>query len=246
MKARTWHVGIAAALLLSGCAILRAAPAALSGFLPHDELLMENRERAPFHGLYFPNVSRFDLAQSRYRKVFLAPVELGPLRSDLSRRMFSSEDLTERIEEAQALADYFHNRFRMELEGRGFMVVEIPSSDSFTWELAIVELEPSAAAVNVAATAAGFFVPGTGIIKQFTKGSVAVEAILRDGGDGSVLGEFRDRESDKAALLTVKDFQRYSHTRTALDEWAIQFAEVSSTPSSTQVADALPIEISPF
>jgi hypothetical protein len=160
--------------------------------------------------------------------------------------MFSSETLNERVEEAESLGSYFENRFRMELEQRGHAIVDAPTSDSIAWEIAIVELEPSAAAVNVAATAAGFFVPGTGLIKQFTKGSVAVEAILRDGNDGSVLAEFRDRESDKAAIITLKDFQRYSHTRSALDEWAQQFAELSTTPSSVQVEEGLPIEISPF
>lgn len=236
---------IIAAFTACGCSVLRAAPAALSGFLPHDELLMENRERAPFHGSYFPSTSRFDLAQSRYRKVFLAPIEIGPLRAYLTAMMFSEESLTERLEDAESIESYFENRLKLEFENRGFAVVEAPTNDSFTWEIALVELEPSAAAVNAAATAAGFFVPGTGLIKQFTKGSVAIEAILRDS-DSTVLAEFRDRKTDKAAIFTIKDFQRYSHTRATIDEWAREFAELSSTPSSIKVEEDFPVDISPF
>ena len=229
-----------------GCALLRASPAPSSGFLPHDDKVLENRKRAPFHGNYIPSTMRLDMLRAKYMKVYLAPLELGALREKMRIGMYSRRSIVDRLSDAESLAAYFDNRFKDEFTKRGFTVLDLPSVDSLVWEIALVELEPSGAALNIAATAAGFFVPGTGLVKQFTKGSVAIEGIVRDAATGEIVTEFKDRESDKAAVITVRDFQRYSHARASLDEWAQQFAELASTASTVMVDDGSPITLNPF
>lgn len=91
-----------------------------------------------------------------------------------------------------------------------------------------------------------FFVPGGGLIKVAGKGSVAIEGAVRDADTGEILFEFRDREGDKAAPFTVKDFQRFAHAQVAFDEWAKQLVELLATPVTHMVDDSLPFTLSPL
>ena len=113
-------------------------------------------------------------------------------------------------------------------------------------EIAITELTPTEATANFISTVAGFFIPGTGIIKTLTKGSIAFEAIVRDGRTNEILVECRDRQSDKASIFTFKDFDQYGHQRAIIDDWANQIAILSATDDSVTVEPELPFILSPI
>jgi hypothetical protein len=113
-------------------------------------------------------------------------------------------------------------------------------------EIAITEISPNVPEVSAVATVAGFFLPGSGVIRLFGSGSIAIEGILRDGKTGDLLAEFRDREADKSAPISVRDYQMYAHIRRTLDDWADQLAELAGTVSSHQVKDSLPFTLDPL
>jgi hypothetical protein len=88
--------------------------------------------------------------------------------------------------------------------------------------------------------------PGTGIIRLFGSDSIAIEGMVRDGRIGELLAAFRDREADKSAPISVRDYQMYAHIRRTLDDWADQLAELAGTVPTHQVKDALPFTLDPL
>ena len=231
---------------LGGCSALKASPSESSGFIAKDQKMIEMRERAPFNAGFVPDRKRLDDLKKVYKVFCVVPVDLSALTTNLKNENFSNEELAERVEDAKELGVYFQERFKAEFEKRGLTVSLMPIEEAFVWEIAIVELKPTLAAVNAAATAAGAFVPGAGMVRRFGTGSIAIEVIVRDGKTKDMLAEFKDRESDKDSLFTVRDFQMYSHARNAIDDWAEQFAELSSTTGDVTVDDSLPITLNPF
>lgn len=99
---------------------------------------------------------------------------------------------------------------------------------------------------DAAATVAGVFIPGTGIIRLFGSGSIAIEGMVIDGKTGELLAAFRDREADKSAPISVRDYQMYAHIRRTMDDWADQLAELAGTVPTHQVKDSLPFTLKPL
>jgi hypothetical protein len=129
---------------------------------------------------------------------------------------------------------------------RKFTVQDQPTDDTLVLEIAVTEISPNVPEVSAVASIAGFFFPGSGIIRIFGSGSIAIEGILRDGKTGDLLAEFRDREADKSAPISVRDYQMYAHIRRSLDDWADQLAELAGTMSTHQVKDSLPFTLNPL
>lgn len=253
---------LASILLVSGCSLIKARPAEDAGFLPNPELLKEMSERAPFHAAYIANVDQLEQLRRQYTKVHIEPVVTFLAEEKLKKRNLPDSVIADRIEDLRELARYFEGRTRVAFEEfdpsdvdeeeaaqgpiKKFQIVDVPTDDTFVWQLAIIDISPNVPELSIAATVAGFFVPGTGAVRAIGSGSVAVEGIVRDGKTGELLCEFRDRESDKSAPISIRDYQMYAHTRRALDEWAEQFAELAGTPMTHRVADSLPFTLNPF
>jgi hypothetical protein len=159
------------------------------------------------------------------------------------------------------LSAYFHARLTSafsEYEGDGlsaddepisvrrFAVRDEPTDQTLVLEIAITEISPNLPEVSAVATVAGFILPGSSIIRLFGSGSIAIEGIVRDGKTGELLAEFRDREADKSAPISVRDYQMYAHIRRTLDDWADQLAELAGTVPSHQVKDSLPFTLDPL
>ena len=241
--------GLVLALALTGCSVLRANEYQSSPFLPHPELLQENRSRAPFHGLWFADSARFSELVKRYAKVYIAPVDTTYAAAHFAETTPNQRTLQIRAEELAEIARYTHEKFKnafSSLPQHPITVTAEPGPGILTVTLAIVEVRPTNTAVNVAGTVAGVFLPGGGLLKFTAKGSIAIEGMIRDGTTDELLMEFKDREVDKDAPFTVKDFQQYAHVRATVDEWANQLAEVVSTPPDHTVKGALPFTLLPY
>jgi len=230
---------------LCGCKLFRASPAKSSGFLAHDSKLTE-MERSPFNAGYVPDRKRLDDLKKVYRCVCLSPVELNALRANLKMNGLTKSQIEDRLSDAQELVEYLKSRYRLEFEKKGIEVFFEPQEDCFVWDLALVELRPTLVALNVAATAAGTFLPGAGLIQRFGSGSIAIEVIIRDGKTGDILAEFKDRQADKTAPFTIKDFQKYSHARNTIDEWTESFAKLTTTTGDVKIDRPFPLTLLPF
>jgi hypothetical protein len=218
-------------------------------------------ERAPFNAVYVPDVARLEELRRRYQGISIMPINSLPAEAKIKGRKFSSAVEESRIADLQELSAYFHTRLKSafsDYDGDGlsaegvpitvkkFTVVNEPTDETLVLEIAITEISPNVPEVSVLATIAGIFLPGSGIIRVFGSGSIAIEGIVRDGKSGQMLAEFRDREADKSAPLSVRDYQMYAHIRRSLDDWADQLAELAGTVSSHQVQDSLPFTLNPL
>jgi hypothetical protein len=229
----------------SACSVLKASPAARSSFLPVVDSL-KLADKSPFNALLAD--PKLGLIKKNYNRIQISQVNFDNLKQKLQGDL-DPEDLQERLEETAEVANYLRSKFIMELEdypNNQFMITEQAGPNTFIVSLAIIELEATNPIVNSLGTAAGFFIPGGGLIKRFGTGSIAIEGFIKDGDNNQVLLEFADREADKSAPFTVKDFQEYAHVRAAIDDWAEQYAELINNDDMHIVDDSLPFELLPF
>ena len=74
------------------------------------------------------------------------------------------------------------------------------------------------------------------------KGVIAMEARLRDGGTGEVVGMFADREHPPVALVDIKALNWWAPCKAVIDQWSKQFVEVANNPGK-KVADSKTFEL---
>jgi hypothetical protein len=238
---------------LTGCSIVRARPAERAGFVPQSVMLEETRERAPFHGYWVREPKYYDALRLESGKIYIAPVDVHFAVEIYSKASGSDTIKRARIAEVQELGRYFHERLRLTLgsiEGRRFSLVQDPGPDVFNLRLALVQIIPTNPGVNVVGTAAGFFVPGGGLIKIFGEGSVAMEGYTERGSateDPSQIWEgYADREGQKTSPFSLKDYQKFAHIRVAIDEWVKQIGELLNTKYTETIEDRDLISINPL
>ena len=261
MNTKLIATALAVVALCNACSLFKARPAEDSGFLPYPELLKPMPARAPFNAVYVPDPKRLEQLRMKCHSISIMPINTLPAESKIRAQKFPLRVEESRIADLRELGGYFHTRLKnafSEYDGDGlsaegvpiivrkFTVVDEPTDETLVFELAITEISPNLPEVSAAATVAGFFVPGSGIIRLFGSGSVAIEGIVRDGGTGDLLAEFRDREADKSAPISVRDYQMYAHIRRTFDDWADQLVELTGTMPSHQVKDSLPFTLNPL
>lgn len=172
---------LALALLLSGCALVKAREAADAGFIPPSARLAENRQRAPFHGYWVADGKAYEARRFAVGRVAIAPVDVAYALKQYAASRSSSDE--QRIEEIEELGRYFREKTRLALAGRGHIHAvadDEPNPEVLTLKLALVDVVPTSPAVNVVGTVAGYFLPGGGLIKVLGEGSVAFEGFVED------------------------------------------------------------------
>ena len=236
--------------ILTACFLVKARPAADTGFLPHGDIVtIAPYSRSPFNALYYADKSRFASLKATYNKVLVLPINVDMVEQRIMRSRSIQREKDRRIDEVRETARYMKRRIVRAFERlpkKPFEVVQRPESGTFILDLALVEVVPTNAAVNIIATVASAFVPGTGALKIVATGSVAMEGMIRDGASSEVLVEFKDREKDKTAPFTIKDFREYAHIRQTIDEWAQQMAKFLSRPVDSHIGDSLWFTLSPI
>jgi hypothetical protein len=240
---------IAALLVLSGCAQLKrfakASPAEPSPFLRHAaEMKPTGDPGSPFARLWRnPSPSAWAEARNRWT-LHVAPVCLDHLRP-VGRKLARLETRdTGRQAAAAKLAAYtrqeFERAFRESPRPRQ-EVVDGPRPDSLIVELALVELDPNPVTGGVTRRLINLLaVPGAeSVVGNPLKGRIALEGRLYDPVRKQVLLEFSDAEQNRSALLlSLHDFNHYSHARKVVREWARQFEAVVRQPAESEVKDS--------
>jgi hypothetical protein len=245
--------------ILASCSLLKAREYPDAGFIPNPEVLVEMRERSPFNKGWVFDKEKFQELKSIYDKIVIQPVNTHFAELKIKNRYKNEDDAIDQIEAIQEIARYMREKFIAALQNAvveqepipsalkpHVFPVDVPGPNTFELELAIVEIVPTDPVINTIGAAAGFFVPGGGLIRYAGTGSIAIEAIMRDSVTKEVYIMFKDRESDKAAPATIKDFQKYAHIRAIVDDWAEQFAELADSNSSHKVKDSLPFTLNPL
>lgn len=237
------------AIFTVGCSILKAGSPETSDFLPYPHRLVEGDQRFPFAATWVLDKNDLEPIQAKRKFVVVLPVQTDFAEPKLLRLARSERAKKERQEELQEIARFMQASFEGALEQSPksvFKPAKEISPDAYILQVAITDLTPTDPAVNTLGTAAGFFLPGGGLIKLAGQGGIAIEGIVRDGATRKVVMQFKDKEIDKSAPITVKDFQEYAHIREAIVDWAIQYAAVMAKPWDPMVEDSSPITLNPF
>ena len=221
--------------------------AALSACSPMGERSARNPTGAQFlDQVYVAPEYRGKSASQEFSKVYFAPVATG----NLSRQGWwtSQSAVSQRQLEADArkLAAHFRRSLVSAARndsGHRLTVVNQPGPGTMIIETAITELVPAKAYWNGAATAAGFVVPGAGLLSAAGSGTITVEGRVRDGSNGKLVANFRDRMKDKMAFVNIDSYTWYGGSEANLDETAVNIARVLNAKPGTMVNQPSPITL---
>lgn len=184
-----------------------------------------------------------------YGSVYFAPVYVGTLKKQgwwASQTLRTQDKLAA---DAQELAAYMHEALEKEarqIPNAPLRVVASPGPDTLVVETAITELVPSKVFWNSVASAAGFVVPGAGMLGTAGKGAIGIQGRLRDGKTGEILALFRDRRSDKFAVANVAAYTWHHGSKGNIDELAQKTAEILNAPADKVVTSSLPLKLVAF
>jgi hypothetical protein len=173
-----------------------------------------------------------------FSKVYFAPVVVANLsrqgwwksQSSVSQRQLETDARKLAGNFRQAMANAAHSQ-----SGRRLTVVKQPGPDTLIIETAITELVPAKAYWNAAATAAGFVVPGAGLLGAAGSGSITVEGRVRDGNNDKLVANFRDTMKDKMAVVNIDSYSWYGGSEANLEEMAANIAQVINAKPGTMV-----------
>lgn len=237
-----------AILFTTSCSVLKASPLKETVFLPKPEVIKEDRKRAPFNGYWVADAKAYDELKRAYNKVYIAEVDIENAVKIYRKSKGDINTKLDRIEEVKELSKYFREKLRLALSAKAEMAPEVldqPEDNSLHIHLALTQVIPTNPGVNLAGAAAGFFVPGGGLISYFGQGSVAMEGYVSDL-PKEVYEQYKDREGQKTSPFSVKDYQKYAHLRVAIDEWAMQIAELLTTDANVKVEDSYVVSLNPL
>jgi hypothetical protein len=228
-----------------GCIGAKAKPAATPSFVSNSEPTPVLQSRSPFHFNWGKRVAD---ARSAFDSVYFAPVNISRV-NQVETEEFGFKISSANESDIAQIADFIHSEFQNALAQRrdpGLQVVSEPRERTLVIELALVELQPTAAYVNIAGTVGGMFLDGVGMSGWLVqKGTVAIELRALSSA-GELLGEAADRERDPLTLFNLKNYTEYGHTRRTISEWAAQFAELLCSPVEHVVEDTPAIRWLPW
>jgi hypothetical protein len=228
--------------------LLKARPAGLSPFFEQPSLAQDARGHLPFQVVWTTPDPRVLAESTTRKKLHVAPVTLAYLRP-VSKALASREIAwgVHRQEAAVAtrLREEFVAAFRRSPQAR-YKIVDKPGADTLTLRLAVIELSPTSPKGNAIMTLLKFAVTPAAVLgRWFTKGNMAIEGKVVDSRTGRVFFQFADHESDKLTFLNTRDYQPYGHAVNSMRDWAVQFEQMTRTPSGLRIKDSSSITLRP-
>lgn len=230
----------------------KARPSETTEFLTHGkDLRATNPMESPFVKVWRnPSTAVWEKART-LPTLHVTPVcmdHLRPMQRVLAKVESGGE--ASRNKAASKLAAYLRSEFE-----RAFRhspkplheVVETPAADSLLVELALVELDPNPITGGVTRRVINLLAfPGAeSLVADPLKGRIAIEGRLYDPVQKQVLLEFQDAEQNRSALiLSLHDYNRYSHARKVIREWAEQFEQLVREPPDAKIRDSSAFMIS--
>lgn len=241
--------GLAALVLigLPSCQVFDAKPAADSGF---NRTTASTPTRAEFlQQAWVAKAYRGKPVQDYFTAVYVAPVNTSYMGKQTWWQQQTGVRKAELANDTRQFAGRMQSQFRQAIAnypGGKLKVASGPGQGVLVLELALVELVPSNAYWNAGATAAGFVVPGAGLLSAAGAGSIAIEGRVRDGGTQAVIATFKDRRKDKVAPVNIGSYTWYHGAEGNIADWAAEFAELLNTPPDHVVKRPSPVTLKPW
>ncbi len=244
---RRYILFISLALVLlaaTGCKSMKAKPSEGAGFVPMSQ--MSSREDLPFQKVWVKS----GVDWKKYTKLYVAKVNTSYLmNANWWQQSVRSADMQKDVAEVAAyMHDMFQKAFREDANNR-FTIVDTPTPDSLTLELALTELVPSHVVMEALSLVAPY---GSGVAVQAAakesdaKCTVAFEAKILASADKQVLAMAADREQGKFAPINLNALTWYGEAHVIIDEWAGQFVQIANRRPGEVVEDSSPFTLSPW
>jgi len=225
---------------------LRADPAPQTSFLNGSGTLVDQSPDFPFRRIWIDKSTEL----SKYRKIIVAPVSTNNLIAASGWDKVQGRTVVGDVKKDSAeIAKYMHASFKNSLYNdpkKRFIVVDKPGPDTLSLELALVQLVPSKADLNVVENVVGFVVWPVGFLTVFNSGSTAFEGILRDSQTGKIVCSFVDRETDEPAVVNLPGFTYYGNSRYFIDRWSRQFVDFMNAKDYRKLKTDFPLKIIVF
>jgi hypothetical protein len=232
---------------LTGCQVFDAKPAADSGF---NKTMASTPTRAQFlQRIWVANDYRGKPVKEHFSAVYIAPVDTGYMAKQSWWQSQTNARQTELAKDAQVIARRMRSQFNQAIAnypGGNIKLAGGSGKRVLVLELALTELVPSNAYWNAGATAAGFVIPGVGLLTAAGAGSIAIEGRARDGSTNAVIATFKDRRKDKVAPINVGSYIWYHGAEGNISAWAAEFAELLNTPPDHVVKRPSPLTLKPW
>jgi len=241
--------GVAALVLagLTSCSVFDAKPAADSGF---NRSTASSPTRAEFlQRAWVAKAYRGKAVKDYFSAVYIAPVNTRYMEAQSWWQQQTGVRQAELAGDTQQFAQRMRKQFQQDIAnypGGKIKLAGGPGPGVLVLELALVELVPSNAYWNAGATAAGFVVPGAGLLSAAGAGSIAIEGRARDGATNKVIATFKDRRKDKVAPVNIGSYTWYHGAEGNIADWAAEFAELLNTPPGHVVKRPSPVTLMPW
>jgi hypothetical protein len=194
-----------------------------------------------------PEFQKTDV-QQKYTSIYVAPVDTSRLaKQDWWQNQNSRTQSGVLQKDARKLGKQLEASLKREIlayPGNRLTIASRPGPKTLTIETAITELVPSKAYWNAGATAAGFVVPGAGLLSAAGSGSIAVAGRARD--SSGTVATFSDRRSDPLSPINLRSYQWYGGAEENIEIWAKKGAEFLHAPPGSTVKRTASVTLDPF
>ncbi|OGV37285.1 MAG: hypothetical protein A2X48_21200 [Lentisphaerae bacterium GWF2_49_21] len=247
MKVILNFISVSVLVLVSGCTTmydwLRADPAPQTSFLDGSGKLVAQSPDFPFRKMWVDK--NVDL--NKYNKIVVAPVNTKFLMNStawnkLDARTMEGEVKEDSVEMAKYMECSFRNAVTYDKKRR-FTLADNAGPDTLSLEIALVQLEPTKAELNVVENVVGIVIWPVSFLTVFNSGSTAFEGILRDSQTGKIVCTFADREMDEAAIFNIPGFTYYGNAKYFTDRWSGQFLDFMNAKDYTQLKTDFPFKL---
>ena len=252
-RSLVWCTFLVAGCLFAcaSCSSLETRNLSPSPFLEHGSALQPLPQRSPFQGNWFAGRGELDDLRKTFNQIHVRPVNTSFILFEENPAAPGRRTSSAAPEDIREMADFMDRSLRAAFSAGTrvkWSVVTSPGPRTFVLGAALVELNPTGAALNAAKSVAGFFIPGAPLVSAAISvgagavadaaadGSIAIEVKVWNGETGKLLAEFFDRREDRSALIVnLNDYSAYGNARRAVEEWAEHLVELLETGSEHQV-----------
>ena len=194
-----------------------------------------------------PEFQKTDV-QKKYSSVYIAPVQTSKLaKQDWWSSQNSRTQSEVLAKDAKRLGKQLETSLAREIRaypGNRLSIASRPGPNTLTIETAITELVPSKAYWNAGASAAGFVVPGAGLLSMAGAGKVSIGGRLSD--SSGTQATFSDTRSDDISPVNLRSYEWYGGAERNIETWAKQGAAFLHAAPGSDIKRTSNITLNPF
>jgi hypothetical protein len=221
-------------LLASGCSTMydwmRADPAEQTKFIDGNCKLVEQSPDFPFRMMWIDK--SVDLKQ--YKHIMFTNVSLNHLEDNAKWDKFEARSIAGEVkEDSTDIAKYMQYSFKnavMYDPKHRFKIVDSPGPGTLKLELALIQLAPSKAELNVVENVVGIVIWPVAFLTVFNSGTTA----------------FADREKDEAAIFNIPGCTYYGNAKYFTDRWSRQFVDFMNAKDYSELKTDFPFKLIVF